>query len=196
MGKGLRKSTREADDPTVPDWPNEKRCECCGKPCWSAEAEDGSEVLLDVNPMETELVTELYGEVRRVRAVSSYVHPGAYHVRGWVLRDPVHVVGEEEEWCWYASRVPLSVDAPETLYSEHVYVCKKVSPKVVEGLLSNVTFHNGAAGDIYGTRAKKVAVRQRRAQVEAWVREGNTVPLPGELGEKPLEAATQLPLFY
>lgn len=189
----MRRSTREADDPNVPEWPEERACPDCGKACWAVDDESGTELLLDAQPMETELVTELYGEVRRVRAVSSYVHPGAFAVSGWRLLDPVQVIGEG--WFWYANRVRLSVEDNRTLYSEHVYTCKRVSPKVVEGLLSVVTYSGGAAADIYGTRAKKVALRERREADEAWMRAGNSAPLPSEVGAEGLEAAEQLPLF-
>lgn len=191
----MRRSTKEADDDNVPDWPSTRECECCGKPCYVVEAEDGSEVLLDSLPMDTELVTELYGEVRRVRAVTSYVHPAAYHVSGWRLLDPVRVIGPEGGWFWYATRVRLAAENNETLYSEHVYVCKRVSHKVIEGLLSVVTFSGGAAADVYGTRAKRVAQKERQQQWNELTRQGYAVELPSERGAGSLEAATQLPLF-
>jgi hypothetical protein len=187
----------EPGDPNEPDWPTEQACPCCGKPCWAVEAEDGSEVLLDVRPMDTELATELFGVVRRVRAVTSYVHPDAYAVSGWKLLDPVRVKGGEDEgWYWYASRVRLTVEDDQPLYSEHVYVCQRVSPKVVEGLLSVVSFNGGAAADIYGSRVKKVALREQREAAEAWMRAGNKAALPSEIGVQGSEAATQLSLFH
>ena len=100
-----------------------------------------------------------------------------------------------DTWFWYAKRARLTVDDAQMLYSEHVYVCQKVSHKVVEGLLSMVTLNGGAAADIYGTKAKKVAFRERQAAIEAWRQAGNTVPLPSEAGSN-LESATQLPLFH
>jgi len=184
----------EPGDPNEPDWPVEHVCEDCGKPVWKVEDETGDEVKLDVQPMETELATELFDVVRRVRSVSSYVHPGAFAVSGWRLLDPVPVRGGEDSgWHWYASRVRLTVEDTQVLYSEHVYVCQKVSPKVIEGLLSQ-TAHVVAATDNSTLRAKRVAMRERQEALEAWVREGNTVPLPSELGST-LESATQLALF-
>lgn len=189
-----RKSSREADDPTVPDWPNEQACPCCGKPCWLVEAEDGSEVLIDTAPMDTELETDLYGEVRRVRAVTSYVHPDTYAVSGWRLLDPVRVIGQDEGWYWYASRVRLAADDERPLYSEHIYVCQRVSAKVIEGLLSAVPFV-APVNDQHELRAKRVAMKQKRVELEEWVRAGNTVPLASELKREGLESATQLQLF-
>jgi hypothetical protein len=184
----------EPGDPNEPEWPEEKACPCCGKPVWAVEAEDGSEIWLDAQPMETEIATELFGVLRRVRSVSSYVHPEAFAVCGWRLLDPVRVRGGDDDgWHWYTSRVRLTVEDTQVLYSEHVYVCQKVSPKVIEGLLSQ-TPHVVAATDNSTNRAKRVAMKRRREALEVWVREGNTVALPSELGSTS-ESATQLPLF-
>jgi len=178
----------EADDDRVPDWPEEHRCEHCGEPVWKVEAQDGEEVTLSAVPMETELMTELYGEVRRVRAVSSYVHPGAYHVSGWSLPEVVHVEGADGGWFWFSSRVRLTVDATEVLYSEHVYECKQESMKRIEGLLSAQPVNAVPTTEL---RAKRVQMREER---ERLTREGYAATLPSESG-KTLEAATQLALF-
>lgn len=190
-----RRSSEEADDDSVPDWPSMRKCEHCKRECYVVESEDGSEVLLDPAPMDTELVTELYGEIRRVRSVSSYVHPSAYAVRGWRLLDPVRVRGAEGGWFWYASRIRLTPENDEVLYSEHVYVCKRVSPKVIEGLLSNVALPGAAVEDIYGSRAKRVAEKERLERWNELTREGYAVELPSEVGKGGLDSATQLPLF-
>jgi hypothetical protein len=182
----MRASALEADDDRIPEWPDEHACHLCGCPVWKVTAPDGSAVTLHSEVIETEIMVGTDCEPRRIRRRSSYKLVEALEVGGWRLDDPFRVKhGDDAGWHWYASRETLRPERDDTLYSEHVYVCRAASRAMVMAHLHKTCGMGDAAGDPKAKqrgalmRALKAAERQR---VEEWTRAGKQVPLLSDRG--------------
>jgi hypothetical protein len=170
----MRRSAKDADDPTVPEWPNTHECPRCRQAVWSAISRDGSDVLLDTIPMETQLVVDDSGSSERVRAPGFFRLPSTRRISGWRLHDPSRIVTCEyipdlpagETWLWHASKIALTVDNMEALYSEHVYTCSAAPAKMVTAAMHALALTGDGAGD----RRKKAAGACEEAQRRAAVR--------------------------
>jgi hypothetical protein len=124
--------------------------------------------------METELAQAEWGSEERVRAPGFFRLPSTRGVSGWRLHDPSRVVTCEyipdlpagETWLWHASKIPLTIDNEEVLYSEHVYTCSAAPPKMVTAALHALALTGDAAGDRRKKAAGACEEAQRRAAVQ------------------------------
>jgi hypothetical protein len=156
---------REVMDDAVPEWPEEHQCRRCGAVVWRVMREDGEDVELDTTPIETHLIL---GKVR-VRDEGYYrvdnEHPLAWkRAQCWRLDDPQYVHASEwivdrelgDSWMWFASRVPLTVDDPGLIFSEHYHLCGAVSERSARSSLTSSTC--GKRGAMVYTRAHDKAL--------------------------------------
>lgn len=193
----MRLSALEADDDRIPDWPDEHACHLCGCAVWRVTAPDGSSVTLHSEPMETDVMLGTDYEHRRIRRKGSYKFVEALEVGGWRLDDPFRVrYGEDAGWHWYASRETLRPEREETLYSEHVFVCREATRSMIIAQFHKTCGTGDAAGDPKAKqrgaliRALKAAERRR---LDEWMRAGKQVPLLSDRGVS--VGSEQMPLF-
>jgi len=182
----MRQSALEADDPRIPEWPDEHVCKLCGCAVWQVFGPDGALLVVDVDAMETELVEDIDGVRRRLRAAGSYRFPNTRAVSGWRLLDPVRVkYGPEAGWYWYVGHAGLDPLLDETQYSEHRFTCGVISQRSVTAALYKTVATGERAGDPRlkqrgaAARARKALQREALAQ---WAARGGSVPLPSDVG--------------
>lgn len=196
----MRRSSEEADDPTVPDWPDVHQCEDCGSEIYRVIDGDGVERAIDTAPMDTVVVNQRSGERVRVRARGSYLFDEARREGGWRLLDPQPVsvlvedgvvegdwddsdyvrVHEELEYEWCIHRVALTPENNEPLYSDHRLTCSAQTEKFLDAMLPEF------GGDVWdevqtgavGQTAKRV---QKALRVKRLVESRDELVLPWKM---------------
>jgi hypothetical protein len=163
-----RKSSLEADDPSVPDWPDEKPCEDCGVAVWIVSDSSGDDVAINARPMDTQVIADVHGKVR-IRARGSYRFDEARREGGYSMPEPVRVTDlvheddperdfakkEAVRFEWITTRVQLTVDNDEPLYSEHRLTCSATTEKFLDAMLPEF------AGDVWDEVPTNTALPKR-----------------------------------
>jgi hypothetical protein len=136
--------------PVEPEWPIEHVCPDCGGRVYRVESQDGDEIVVDVDELETTRATGLLLEKSVTRM--NFRHPAVRTVGGHRLLDPELFHGWQDEplkWRWFSQRMGLeeayAAEAP--IHSEHVFTCAAVSSHALCAKVSNVAVIGSAAGD-------------------------------------------------